>query len=475
MINFSDDSTIIACSSGNSSNTAISLVRLSGFDYFNELNDFFSINLNSLEPKKLYLANIVNQSKVVDQITLAFFKAPHSYNGEDILELYVHGNILNVNNIIELFTSQTSVRASYPGEFSYRAFKNGKLTLSQVEGLDLFLNAKSFYELEQGNSLLDGELFNIYQRLYQSYVGHKSAIELSIDFLEDVGEEKGNKEISDSLNRLLGIVDTLHFRSNQSTAVLKPAVVLLGKPNAGKSTLFNKIIRKNRSIISEAPGTTRDYISEDFFFKDVLFSLVDSAGIRNASDTIEKEGVDKTISLASNAFFNILVINPFDFDNEDFESFKEFRIDLILFSHADLENFDDTLAKHVDFLSNKATYLAHLKNDSGSIGASLNILSGPMGADKSGPIGPLSLEDLIHNHFLGLTNSEPIILERHRAVINKIYLLLLNYKELVSSESDIAIISSELNSIGHCISELIGIVSPDDVLQNIFSNFCIGK
>ena len=166
---YTDDKTIIACSTGTSSNTAIAVIRISGFKNLQDLQKFFSFNLSKTENRKSHLTNIIFENKVYDNGLLVFFPEGGSYTGENVLELSVHGNQLNIQRILELFTKFGGMRTAAPGEFTYRALKNKKLSLSQVEGLDMLLNANSSLMLSQGLDILQGDLHAQYLALYDAY------------------------------------------------------------------------------------------------------------------------------------------------------------------------------------------------------------------------------------------------------------------------------------------------------------------
>lgn len=476
---------IIACSTNNEKNCAIAVIRLSGFENLSEIQPFISIDVSEIKIRYAHFCKIEFDDLIYDEVILTFFKGPNSYNGENIIELAVHGNTLNVDRIIKLFTDNSCFRHAYPGEFSYRALKNNKLSLSQVEGLDLLLNANSSFILQQGFSLLNGKLQKSYLDLHNAFIAHKSAVELSIDFLDDVGEENADKQFRDTLDNLLLITKKLKSHSeNSGQNLINPEITLVGLPNAGKSSLFNILLQDNRAIVSNIAGTTRDYITENIKVGEIYCRLVDTAGIRKTSDEIESKGIQKSLDLITDSFFKILLINPLQFDINFFEELKEIPFDLIIFSHADVLNFNEA----------SCDAISQLKNLNFKISGPIEPIEvGPMGADKSGPIEPqnsgpigadlskysdklLNLISLMVNKkYLDSVKNEPITIERHQAVINKLYLTMSNYNDLSLNERDISIISSELNGVGHCISELIGIVSPDDVLHNIFNNFCIGK
>lgn len=202
-----DESPIIACSSGSNSNVAISVIRISGINSFAVVSKFFSLKGSSVEPRKAYFCKLLDlQKTVIDEVVFTYFNAPHSYNGENILELSVHGNKRNVQKIIKIFIDSGVVRASEPGEFTLRALKNGKLNLSQVEGLDMLLNASSDFALDQGMNLLNGELFESFNDLHDKFVKLKASLELGIDFSEDVGEEQFLSQLNNNFAIFLASV-----------------------------------------------------------------------------------------------------------------------------------------------------------------------------------------------------------------------------------------------------------------------------
>jgi tRNA modification GTPase len=387
------DDVIIACSSGSNVNTAVSLIRISGFEDPSVFDSFFSMSMKSLKPRYAHYTNIVKDNEVIDSIVLTYFKGPNSYNGENILELGVHGNLLNIERIIKYFVEKAALRYADPGEFTYRALRNNKMTLSQVEGLDLFLNTTSNYGLKQGLSLLGGQLQHDYSDLFQHFLNHKSAVELSIDFLDDVGEEEANIQFNKTLKELNKSITTLYNRIIiDGVDLVNPEIVIVGQPNSGKSTLFNRLLNNKRAITSAIAGTTRDYLTEKIKIGDTYFTLVDTAGIRKTQDEIEEEGIRISFEKLQTAFYKILLINPFEFNVEEFEGFDLSVFDSILFTHNDLEGF--TKAK--DAILEKIGPIEPIQN-SGPMGADLksgpiepNQSSGPMGADlKSGPIEPI--------------------------------------------------------------------------------------
>ena len=486
-----DNKIIIACSSGSQSNSAITIIRISGTNVLNECQKWFSKKLIFIKPKKMYRTKIILDEQCIDDIMFCFFESPKSYTGEEILELYVHGNVLNVRRIIELFCKSDKIRFAKPGEFTYRAIKNKKLSLTQVEGLDLFLNANNGIALKQGLDILQGNLHQKYVSLYNSFKALKSAFELQIDFLEDVGEESANFQLNSALNDFEYKIKDLYEKTlfNKSY-LLAPTVVVIGQTNAGKSTFFNNIIGINRSIVSSTKGTTRDYVSDHISIEGNVFQFIDTAGIRNSNDEIEKEGIKRTQHLMENAFFNIMILNPYETDYHELKKLKIDKIDMLIVSHGDYKDCYEKFRKFENILKMKV-YFTNL-NESGPIGPDKvngpigpDKVSGPIGPDKvSGPIGPdiknsKYLKDVlfskIHGKYLKLSENETLFIERQRICISKTYNKYMKFKELLKNNNDIAISLSELAVLENEISQLIGIIPTEDLLSDIFNNFCIGK
>ena len=502
---YTDDKPIIACSTGTNSNTAIALIRLSGFKNILELQCFFSLNLQKIVNRKSLLTNIIHNDKIFDNGLIVFFPEGSSYTGENVLELSIHGNQLNIQKILDLFINQGDFRSAHPGEFTYRALKNKKLNLSQVEGLDMLLNANSSLMLSQGLDILQGDLHAQYLALYDAYLKLKAAIEISIDFSEDVGAEETQKLFNSSFDSFFKLISALKIRTEGNISeLLSPEIVLVGQTNAGKSSLFNILLKHDRSIVSNIAGTTRDYVSEVIHIDGTNFKLIDTAGIRESTDVIENIGIDRALGILNRAFYKILIVNPFETSIEYLKKFSDIDFDFLVVSHADKKDFLEQLSK-VNFSKIRTKKLAKASfenNGSGSI-EPLKI-DGPMGPKNSesgsiepdskssgpiepktkiGPMGPVNfngpiepaLKTDILKKFDTLTSNNPILLERHRDIINKIYSDSLAFRCDVRHLGDVAILSSEVNILGHSLTELVGIVSPDDVLNSIFANFCIGK
>lgn len=450
-----DGMSIVACASGAHANSAIAVIRISGNFVLSDLQSVFSKPLAKIKPRIMYRSFLLSGGEKIDDICFCFFSSPASYTGENMLELYVHGNVLNIERILGLFAHFSFVRPAKPGEFSLRALQNKKLTLSQVEGLDLFLNASTPLALQQGLGLLHGDLHHSYLELLEAYKLHKASVELLLDFHEDVGESEAWDHLHTSWETFYSKVVSLKKRLDpHSSRLLRPEIVVAGLPNAGKSTFFNHILGEERAIVSSEAGTTRDFIAEDIRIGDVTYRLVDTAGIRQTGNLIESRGIELALSRLSRAFFSILLINPFESDVTELQGLLSHSFDLVFFTHSDVQGFSDACQK----LRDQGLVLS---------GQPLNL------TEKDNNFERL-LRPVLDRYVL-ISSQSPILQERQKHVISMCYGLSVHYSDTLQNQSDIGIISHELNTLGHCLQELLGIVSPDEVLDHIFANFCIGK
>ncbi|PIP92816.1 MAG: hypothetical protein COW00_05800 [Bdellovibrio sp. CG12_big_fil_rev_8_21_14_0_65_39_13] len=471
---------IIAKSTGEGS-AALAVIRISGFKNISDFNSSFSKKLDSLKPRVASLVALLDKDKLLDEVVATFFQAPHSYTGENILELSVHGNPINVDRIIEFFCDHYSCRLAQPGEFTYRALKNKKMDLSQVESLDMLLTSKSLQGVELGLKGLNGTIHSCYLTLREEFIKLRILVELLIDFSEDVGEVETQEKALSQFSHLKKLIDNLHSRvTYQSRSLLSPSIVLFGTPNSGKSTFFNYLLGHERSIVSSEAGTTRDYVSETLQIEHRLFNLIDTAGIRESQNAIEKQGIERSFEQYREAFFKIAVINPLDYDDHFLHLLSAHSVDCFVITHFD-KFIGSTLSKStfLEFISQqkKPLFLSRGPIEPLFFGPIEPLFfTGPIEpVFASGPIEPLSLFfNLISQKLDSALGNDPILVPRQQAAIKAINDSI-NNMDIKMIYSDILICSNEINILGSKIEALVGLVSADDVLNNLFSNFCIGK
>lgn len=503
MISFENSGPIIACSTGTQENTAIAIIRISSTNSLNNYNDTFSCDLSKIGEKSAVFCRLINKlnNEVLDEVVVIKFNSPRSYTGENLLEIHVHGNQLNIKRILTYFTENYDLSLAKPGEFSYRAYQNGKLNLMQLESLETFLNATNSFALSEGMSGLNGKLFKEYTNLKEAYIDLRSVIEMGIDFLDDIGEAKFDSLFKERADRFNNLLSNLHHRCSKTKSdLMNPSIVLMGEPNSGKSTLFNNFLRFDRSIVSDIQGTTRDIVSEYISINGNTFKLVDTAGIRDTKDIIEKEGVKRTFDYLDESFFVIQVLNLLNSEN-GLDVHKS--VDLLILTNVDKPNFSSYFQKFLHKSNNLPNFLFSSlsgpigpvwKKNSGSIEPvnflenigpiepGVSFVSGPIGPKtKDGPIELSSfankfkdIEGLVESKYIQLTKNSPINSDRQVELLTKSYKkwLEINKQEILE---DITLLSHEFNSLSVFLDQLLGITTPDNVLNHVFSNFCIGK
>ncbi len=474
---------IIACSTGIQSCCALAIIRLSGFENIETLKRFFLCS-GPIEPNYAYVTKVINptDNEILDQIIMTYFKSPKSYTGENLLELSVHGNPLNIERIIKLFCDTGLFSLAHPGEFTYRALVNKKLTLSQVEGLDLLLNASSEFALTQGLQGLSGEIGKNFLFLREKFIEFRASFEIFIDFSEDVGEKEAKSQMIQAFRAALETSKVLALRCGHQDGLQTPKICLVGPSNSGKSTLFNAILGEKRSIVSEKEGTTRDYVSETLFYKGVFYKFLDTAGFRSqTSEAVEREGINRAKSMLKESFFKILVINPIEKIHIPEEKFlKNFHFNMLILTHADKKPHNDFLKNHMNSWNIKSSLRSGFDPRVGIkiFGPIEPFEFNDKGRELNGSIGPdirdFMLES-IHGKFTMLASKNPFLVKRQRLLIEKIHRNLLNLEQKLYSLKDVGILSSEIRIVENTISELVGMISPNEVIDSVFSNFCIGK
>ena len=432
---------------------AISIIRLSGNKAIEAANVVFRGKkvVSEMNTHTVHYGKIVDQKgEFVDDVVLSLFKSPHSYTGEDVIELSTHGNPLISQKIIEIFINQ-GVRIAEPGEFTKRAFLNNRIDLAQAEAVIDIINSRSDASLKGSRNQLDGLLSQNVAVLRQSLLDTLSFLELELDFAEEDIKFVANEELFEKINLIIEKIDAL-LASYKFGKVVRDGVnvAIVGKPNVGKSSLLNYLLKESRAIVSHIPGTTRDIIKEEISIDGILFKLHDTAGIRTSDDTIEIEGVRRSNEAVKNS-------------------------DMVLFVSDVEQGFSKELYDELLQLTNKERII-HVTNKIDLVkGGNWNGIG--VSAVTGQGMNELTVE--IKKHAFG-DNSY----SEKSAVVSNIR----HYNCLSMAKESLV---SAINAINHNLSgefiaidirksldslgEIIGEVTSDDVLNNIFSKFCIGK
>ncbi len=454
-------STIAAISTA-PGNAGIGIIRLSGDDCFKILQKIFKPkNKGEIKGYTIKYGNIVKSEndEIIDEVLVSYFVAPKSYTKENMCEINSHGGIVVENQILEECLKNGAVLAD-PGEFTKRAFMNGRIDLSQAEAVIDIINSKTEKEMMVAQRHLEGSLSKKIKDIQGEILNLMADIEASIDYPEYDIEETTNKKINDTLNSVEEKLLKLK-NSFENGKILKEGIktAIIGKPNVGKSSLLNLILGENRAIVSDIEGTTRDTIEEYINIKGVPLKIVDTAGIRKTNDEVEKIGVERSINNISDAE---LIIALFD----------------------DSRTFDDQDQKILDLIEGKKTIILINKID---LGKNLikeneklkkfknNIIEfstiNETGLDKLYN----KIEELFKLNELDCENTEIITNNRHKQQI--LYALedVAKGRESLETHMPVDITAICLKDILEKLAEITGENVSEDIINEIFKKFCLGK
>ena len=436
--------------------SALGIIRISGSLCTQLCTDIF--DKISPTPRKTFVKNYRSLSgKIVDQVLAVFFEYGKSYTGEETLEITLHGNTLIANLILDDLIRR-NCRLAEPGEYTKRAYLNGKLDLTQAEAVAELIAAKSEIELEIANHQLLGSLSNKLLEIQSQLIHLQAKFEASIDFPEDEIKEYNIPEIlnliipiKESVNRLIKSTD---IKSSLSQGI---KISLVGPPNVGKSSIFNKLLHTNRAIVSCEPGTTRDYLSKEIVISGYAIELFDTAGIRETNLNLETLGIKNSIEVIKDSSIVLLVFDsslpyPSDFFEYIKEEIKSQSI-IIIENKSDLER--------VITSENYPTHFSVIKSSTLNENCSNEILNevsrALVGKYKIDPSADILVSKRQHKH---LTDS--------LSHINEVQSLL---TDAINEE----FILQELKMCIQCINAIIGQTDNEDMLDELFKNFCIGK
>lgn len=449
---------------------AIAVIRLSGDASLDIVNQFFQskfrkMDLTKVRSHSIHLGNLVDNGRVIDEVLVSVFKDPHSYTGENVVEISCHGSVYIQQEIIQLFI-RNGVRHANAGEFTLRAFLNGKMDLSQAEAVADLIASKSAASHQVALQQMRGGFSTEIQQLRQQLLNFASLIELELDFSEEDVEFADRTEFINLIEKISTVLKRL-IDSFALGNVLKNGipVAIVGEPNVGKSTLLNTLLNEEKAIVSEFEGTTRDAIEDEIIIEGVAYRFIDTAGIRDTKDVVESIGIQRTFEKIAQAQLVIYLFDLEKIKNKKTESeyiyaeIKKIREKYPTKQLLAIANKADVLTeKEISNLklqiSNLLIISAKMKEGIHELTATLTQL-----ANK----GALSNNETIvsnSRHFEALNNALNAIKEVQKGVENN-----------VSSDLYAIDIRQALFHLG----EITGEVTTDDLLGNIFANFCIGK
>ncbi len=454
---YTDDT--IAAISTPAGQGGIGIVRLSGKDAINIAEKIFQSpkknKISKSRSHRILYGHIIDpkSKELVDEVLISVMRAPNTYTKEDIIEINCHGGAVPVRRALELLI-KNGARLADPGEFTHRAFLNGRIDLAQAEAVLDVINSLTVESQKTAINQLKGTLSDRIETIRQELIELAALVETYIDFPEEDIEPISSKDMN---KRSLNIKKALEKLINSSKygLILREGLktAIIGRPNVGKSSLLNALIEKDRAIVTEAPGTTRDVIEEYLNIKGLPLRIMDTAGIRSVEDLAEKEGVRRSLKAVEDADLVLLVLDgsePLHKTDEELIRKSENKNRILVINKTDLTrkiNLSHSSDNPVKISAKKKTGLRKLKN---------KITSAALNGNTVG--GTDAVTNIRHVHALERT-------------LDSLNSFRLEMKNRTSPE----FLSVELREALDAVGEIIGITTPDDILNRIFSNFCIGK
>jgi tRNA modification GTPase len=454
--------TIAAIATG-LSNAGISIVRISGKNAFEIIDRIYRPKsgnkvLSKEKSHTLHYGFIADDKQIIDEVMVAIMKAPSTYTREDTVEIDCHGGIIVTRKILETVL-KNGARIAEPGEFTKRAFLNGRIDLSQAEAVCDIIHAKNELALKNSLNQLRGYEFDLIKELREKILRDIAFIEAALDDPEHISLEGFNEELAEHLKEECQEIDRL-IKESRNGKIIKEGIktVIIGKPNAGKSSLLNTLVGEDRAIVTDIAGTTRDTLEEIINLNGIVLKVIDTAGIRNTEDVIEKIGVDKALKIASDADLIIFVIDSsteLDHNDETILNLIKDKKTILLLNKSDLEP-----KVSVDEIKSKTNHPVI------SISVKENT-------------GLEELEQTIKNMFFGgeLSFNEDIYItnERHREAFVQSLDSLKLVKQSVEEGMPEDFYSIDLMNAYETLGKIIGENVEEDLVNMIFKEFCMGK
>ena len=436
---------------------------MSGEKCFEILDKIFvAKNKQKIEEIKGYTmkyGHIVDKKDVIDEVLVSYFKAPKSYTAENMCEINSHGGNVIVKKILELCLKNGAVLAE-PGEFTKRAFLNGRIDLLQAESVIDVINAKSEREAKSGIKQLDGFLSRKISQIKEEIMNVMVNVDVAIDYPEYDVDEVTTNEISNMLEDVEKSLKKLE-KSFDNGKIIKEGIktAIIGKPNAGKSSLLNAILKEDRAIVSKQEGTTRDTIEEFVTINGIPLKLIDTAGIRDAKDEVEKIGISKSREIAKDADLIIAIFDSSkELSKEDLEILEiaKNKKSIIILNKMDLETKIDENNEEIKKTNSKIIKISALKQE---------------GIEKLYD----EIEKLFGLNEINLDNEVLITNIRHKELISKAIEDVKKAKETVNEKMPLDIIAIFMKNILEDLAQITGEEVTEDIINEIFSKFCLGK
>ena len=434
--------------------SAINIIRVSGDEAFPIVNKIFNgSNIEAAESHTIKYGHIHDQEKIIDEVMVFLYRGPKSFTTEDVIEISTHGGNFIANEILKLLV-KNGCRLAENGEFTKRAYLNGRLDLTEAESIMDLVNAKTSDQLTLATKQLRGDVHNLIEKLQEKILDIIANIEVNIDYPEyDDVEQLTNEIILPRIEELLEEINDILINSNTGK-VIRDGIktVIIGKPNVGKSSLLNSLLKEDKAIVTEISGTTRDLIEAELNLEGVILKLIDTAGIRETEDIVEKIGIKKTIEDIEKASMVLLVLDQSNYLTELDKTLLELTKDktrILIGNKIDLGN-------KIDIENEKIINISAKKSEG------LDVLAKEV---KSMFID----EKIISENYTLVSNT------RHISKLEETKLALSDAIQACKSSIPVDMIEIDLRKSWSSLGEITGQNTSEDLISTLFQKFCLGK
>ncbi len=443
----------------------IGIIRMSGENSFSILEKIFRQKkpqkIEDIKGYTIKYGKIIDpkNKQIIDEVLVSYFKKPNSYTTEDMCEINSHGGVIVMQKILEICL-ENGAQMAEAGEFTKRAFLNGRIDLSQAESIIDIINSKTEKEAKASIHQLNGFLSNKINDIKKDILDVMVDIEASIDYPEYDIEEVSYQKIEDTLYKVKGKLEELE-RTFYNGKIIKEGikVAIIGKPNAGKSSLLNAILREERAIVTEYEGTTRDTIEEFMNIDGIPLKLIDTAGIRKAKDEVEKIGIEKAKEIAKEADLIIAIFDATkELDNEDKKIIEEFekKKAIIVLNKIDLISQADKIEKELEYLNKPIVKISALKRE---------------GIEKLNQ----TISELFKINDIQVDNETIVTNTRHKEMIRKAKEYNNEALQTLKAKMPLDVITVYIKEILEALGNITGENVSENIINEIFAKFCLGK
>lgn len=438
----------------------IGIVRMSGSRSYEILSDMFD-NIDKVENRKLTYGHIRDprDGRTVDEVLVAYMKAPHTYTGEDVVEINCHGSMVALRKILDI-TLKEGASLAEKGEFTKRAFLNGKIDLSQAEAVIDLIKASSSSGYDVALSQLDGSFGKNISEIRQKLVDILVDITVNIDYPDEDIEEILYENLRKNIFKIKEDIDYL-ISTSDTGRILKDGIkiAIIGKPNVGKSSLMNRLLMENRAIVTDIPGTTRDVIQENMMIRNIPVILIDTAGIRETDDKIEKIGIEKSKETFNDADLILFLLNSGDvITDEDYSIMNRVanKNVLVLLNKSDMDRKIET-DRIKEILGDKTFLDTSMETG--------------QGVEELKDI----IEKMVYKGNLKQDNSLIVTNARHLNLLRDASAFLEDSLKSIESNQPLEFIEIDVKNTYDDLGAILGEEVGDDILNEVFSRFCLGK